>query len=106
MPDIWDVAEREHPSPASLKELLRVVVVDFDMKFASMVGFMVKWVIASIPAALTLVLLAIGFWIVGSACSSCSGGSTRLRSRRCRRSSDRLSLHLLPLLRSRHSSMV
>ena len=37
---------------------LRVVVVDFDMSFGSMVGFMVKWAIASIPAAFILLVLA------------------------------------------------
>ena len=39
-----------------------VLVTDFQMPFASMVGFMVKWTIASIPAI--LILLAI-FAIVG-----------------------------------------
>ena len=36
----------------------RVVVTDINMNFGSMVAFMVKWVIASIPAMLILVLLA------------------------------------------------
>ena len=35
----------------------RVVVTDFDMPFVSMVKLMVKWAIASIPAAIILVLL-------------------------------------------------
>jgi hypothetical protein len=35
----------------------RVVVADFDMPFGSMVGFMVKWAIASIPAFIILFLL-------------------------------------------------
>jgi hypothetical protein len=34
-----------------------VVVVDIKMPFSSMVVFMVKWVIASIPAILILVML-------------------------------------------------
>jgi len=34
-----------------------VVVVDIKMPFSSMVVFMVKWVIASIPAILILVVL-------------------------------------------------
>lgn len=34
----------------------RVTVRDFDMPFGSMVGFMVKWAIAAIPA---LIILAI-----------------------------------------------
>lgn len=32
----------------------RVAVVDLDMPFASMVGFMVKWSLAAIPALLIL----------------------------------------------------
>lgn len=35
-------------------EPLRVVVVDFDMPFASMVGLMVKWTLAAIPALIIL----------------------------------------------------
>ena len=41
----------------------RVVVVDVQMPFFSMVGFMVKWSIAAIPAF--LILLFIGAVIVG-----------------------------------------
>jgi len=40
----------------------RVVVTDVDMPFWSMVGFMVKWAIASIPAAVILTLL--GFVLI------------------------------------------
>lgn len=36
----------------------RVIVVDFEMPFASMVGFMVKWTLAAIPAMLILVAIA------------------------------------------------
>jgi hypothetical protein len=36
---------------------IRVVVVDFDMKFMSMVNFMTKWVLATIPAFLVLFFL-------------------------------------------------
>jgi len=38
-----------------------VVVTDIRMPFWSMVWFMVKWVIASIPA---FIILAIIFWLV------------------------------------------
>lgn len=38
----------------------RVVVVDVEMPFWSMVTLMVKWTIASIPAFLILALLAFG----------------------------------------------
>ena len=36
------------------EELQSVKVVDFDMSFGNMVKFMVKWVIASIPAMIIL----------------------------------------------------
>ncbi len=35
----------------------RVVITDVNMRFGSMVTFMVKWAIASIPAFLILLLL-------------------------------------------------
>ncbi len=35
----------------------RVVITDVNMRFVSMVTFMVKWAIASIPAFLILLLL-------------------------------------------------
>jgi hypothetical protein len=38
-------------------DVQRVVVTDFDLPFGSMVKLMVKWAIASIPAAIILVLL-------------------------------------------------
>ncbi len=40
----------------------RVAVVDFQMPFGSMVVFMVKWVIAAIPALLILGIVAAIFW--------------------------------------------
>jgi hypothetical protein len=42
---------------------MRVVVVDFDMPFGSMVGFMVKWALAAIPAFLILFCLGMGLTI-------------------------------------------
>lgn len=36
----------------------RVIVTDFDMPFGSMVGFIVKWTLASIPALIMLGILA------------------------------------------------
>jgi hypothetical protein len=36
----------------------RVVVTDFDMPIGSMMTLMIKWAIASIPAALVLLLCA------------------------------------------------
>ena len=38
-----------------------VVVVDLNMSFGAMVRFMVKWVLASIPAMIILFILAAGF---------------------------------------------
>lgn len=38
----------------------RVVVTDFDMPFGSMVGFMIKWSIAAIPAL--FILAVVGFF--------------------------------------------
>ena len=55
--------------PVSLREPLQVSVVDVNMPFWSMVVFMVKWTIASIPAfliiAIPLILAAgmIAAWI-------------------------------------------
>ena len=50
-----------HPAPAPSA---RVLVTDIDMEFMSMVTFMVtfmvKWAIASIPAAFILALFAMG----------------------------------------------
>jgi hypothetical protein len=37
----------------------RVSVVDVDMPFMSMVGFMLKWTLATIPALLILVALGL-----------------------------------------------
>lgn len=42
------------------RESRSVIVTDIDMPFWSMVFFMVKWVIASIPAIIILALLAVG----------------------------------------------
>jgi len=44
---------------------VKVTVSDFDMPFRSMVGFMVKWALASIPALLILLLVGgIAFGVV------------------------------------------
>jgi hypothetical protein len=55
------------PSPpqAVTVEMLEpraVVVTDIHMSFVSMVSFMVKWAIASIPALLIVFILALMFW--------------------------------------------
>jgi hypothetical protein len=45
------------------KEIHEVVVTDIKMSFSSMVVFMVKWAIATIPAI--IVLTAVGSIIIG-----------------------------------------
>ncbi len=51
----------------SRSEAQRIVVTDLDMPFFSMVKFMVKWAIASIPAAIIL-------WFIVVALISLLGG--------------------------------
>lgn len=50
-------------SDENAKNPQRVIVTDIHMPFMSMVGFMVKWAIASIPAL--IVLAFIGMLVVG-----------------------------------------
>ena len=49
--------------PTSSGQIIPVVVTDFQMPFASMVGFMVKWAIAAIPAVIILFVI---FAILGA----------------------------------------
>lgn len=63
MSSIWEVAEREHPTASvtgavDTEAPRRVVVTDIEMPFRSMVTFMVKWALASIPAVIILFGLA------------------------------------------------
>jgi hypothetical protein len=51
------------PVAGALAEPIPVRVVDFRMSFGSMVVFMVKWVVASIPAFLILATLGVIFWM-------------------------------------------
>ena len=48
-------AERGNTTSSSYSEVQSVVVTDIQMSFISMVVFMVKWVIASIPAFIILI---------------------------------------------------
>ena len=49
-----------------MDEIKRVTVTDIKMPFSSMVLFMIKWAIASIPAAIILfVLFLVGSTIFG-----------------------------------------
>jgi hypothetical protein len=47
-----------------LNERQEVTVVDIKMPFVSMVNFMVKWVIATIPAMIMLFFIGVGFMIL------------------------------------------
>lgn len=60
-----DPSRADYSTPAQ-----RVIVTDFDMPFGSMVLFIIKWVLASIPAMLILwllmvVLLGVGALVLG-----------------------------------------
>jgi hypothetical protein len=57
------VAAPEPVAPGGPQKPTPVTVVDFQMPFGSMVLFMVKWVIAAIPALLILGAIAAIFWI-------------------------------------------
>lgn len=52
--------ERRRVDSVRRIESKKVIIEDIDMPFWSMVRFMVKWVIASIPAILILILIATG----------------------------------------------
>jgi hypothetical protein len=45
------------PAAGEVAPAQPVVVIDFQMPFGSMVGFMVKWTIAAIPAIIILLIL-------------------------------------------------
>lgn len=45
---------------AEKRERQMVIVTDIDMPFWSMVSFMIKWAIASVPAILILMLIVVG----------------------------------------------
>lgn len=50
-------ADNEICPYCNAKYPLKAVIMDFDMRFTSMVLFMVKWAIASIPAFIILTIL-------------------------------------------------
>lgn len=62
------------PVKVTFPDEMAVRVVDIKMPFWSMVGFMVKWAIASIPAF--FILIAIGAFVFGMLGGA--GHSTRL----------------------------
>lgn len=58
---------------------LSVSVKDIDMPFGSMVVFMIKWAIASIPATVILALIGLLFWgLVSVACGGLFAGLSNL----------------------------
>jgi FtsH-binding integral membrane protein len=63
-----ETVAKERPATGSVfQQQQEVVVTDISMPFGSMVRFMVKWAIASIPALIILVFLGAAVWgvIVG-----------------------------------------
>jgi predicted RNA-binding Zn-ribbon protein involved in translation (DUF1610 family) len=50
------------PAPVVEPDIYPVTIVDINMKFGSMVRFMIKWALASIPACLVVMLI---FALVG-----------------------------------------
>lgn len=50
-------AERHASAAGPAGAPIRVVLTDIDMPFSDMVGFMVKWALAAIPAAVILVVI-------------------------------------------------
>lgn len=67
------------PQHAMQQPPTRVVVTDVDMKFGTMIVFMIKWAIAAIPAAfiLSLIVMALGvvFVVVLSALGLAAGAA-------------------------------
>lgn len=52
-----------------------VTVTDIDMPFWSMVKFMVKWTVATIPAMVLLFFIGIGFFFIASIFLAAVGGT-------------------------------
>jgi hypothetical protein len=51
-------AEPPHtPEQSVVQKFQEVVIKDFNMPFWSMVGFMIKWALASIPAIIILTII-------------------------------------------------
>ncbi len=60
-------ADNEQCPYCGAKYPIKAIIMDFDMRFSSMVCFMVKWAIASIPALIILSILAGIFMAILSA---------------------------------------
>ena len=57
----FDIKKKSNEPEASTTDVSRVEITDVKMPFGSMVIFMVKWAIASIPAIIILWLLFVMF---------------------------------------------
>ena len=57
----FDIKGNKAKNEKGAKDISAVRVVDFEMPFGSMVVFMVKWAIASIPAIIILYVLFVLF---------------------------------------------
>ncbi len=58
-----------------MDEKQKVAVTDIDMPFRSMVVFMVKWALASVPAA---IILFVAYAFMAAFMGSCFAGLTHL----------------------------
>ena len=56
-----DIKKNKDKPKESPEDISKVEITDIRMSFISMVVFMIKWVIASIPAMIILVLLFVVF---------------------------------------------
>ena len=63
------------PMPIRPPAPTRVIVTDLDMPFFSMVGFMIKWAIAAIPAAIILGIIFGTMGMAFVACGAALGGA-------------------------------
>jgi len=59
----FDIKKKSRVSEVSVEDVSKVEITDIRMPFGSMVWFMVKWAVASIPAIIILWLL---FMLFGS----------------------------------------
>lgn len=68
-----------NPAPQLPPQPLPVRVTDVDMSFGQMVWFMVKWVLASIPAFLFLAIIfgfiGLAFSVLMAACGVAAAGA-------------------------------
>ena len=62
LPSVAAAQVTENPMASNYQPIQSVVITDIRMPFDSMVIFMVKWAIASVPAAIILVIIVAILW--------------------------------------------